>query len=177
MLYLVRHGQTNDNKNHIIQGNKSLNSTGRKQVKQTAVELKNELFDMCFCSPLRRTKQTLKILKKYHKNLPVVFDDRLIERDYGKCVGMCYDSIPNYTKIRWNNNFTIDESVETPDEVYNRVADFYEEILPNYKGKNILIVAHSGILRMTHFYFNGKPKDGNFTDFEIKNSHVLQIEN
>jgi len=177
MIYLVRHGQTNDNKNHIIQGNKSLNRTGRKQVKKTALDLRDKVFDVCFCSPLKRTKQTLKILKKYHKNMPVIFDDRLIERDYGNLVGVCYDTIKNYTETRWNANFIIDDSVESPEKVYDRVASFYNEILPQYKGKNILIVAHSGIARMTYFYFKGKPKDRNYTDFEIKNSHILQIEN
>ena len=69
MIYLVRHGQTNDNKNHIIQGNKSLNRTGRKQVKETAFSLKDIKFDVCFCSPLKRTKQTAKALLKFHRNL------------------------------------------------------------------------------------------------------------
>lgn len=177
MIYLVRHGQTDDNKNHIIQGNKPINATGRKQVKVTALELKDKIFDICFCSPLKRTRQTLKIIKKYHKDMPITFDDRLVERDYGNLVGVCYDDIENYTPTRWNANYTLDESVESPEQLYDRVAGFYDEILPKYKGKNILIIAHSGIARMTYFYFTGKPEDRDYTNFGIKNSHILQIEN
>ena len=177
MIYLVRHGETNDNKNHIIQGNKSINSTGRKQVKNTALKLKDISFDICFCSPLKRAKQSLKIIKKYHKNLKVIFDDRLKERSYGELVGICFDTINKYTPTRWNSNFSLHDSVETPEQVYERVANFYEEILPKYEGKNILIVAHGGIARMTHFYFNGKPQNNDYTDFKIANAEIMEIKN
>ena len=59
MIYFVRHGQTDDNKYGIIQGNKPLNETGVAQAKETAEILKNEHFDICYCSPLERTKQTM----------------------------------------------------------------------------------------------------------------------
>ena len=92
-------------------------------------------------------------------------------------VGVCYDTIPNYTPTRWNANYNLHETVENPIRVYERVSKFYDDILPKYKDKNILVIAHSGIARMTYFYFKGKPKDNDFTDFEIKNAHILQIEN
>ena len=177
MLYLVRHGQTDDNKNHIIQGNKPLNKLGKKQVKETAQTLKDINFDICFCSPLRRTKQTAKALLKYHKNLEVIYDDRLIERKYGDLVGICYDTIPNYSAIRWNANEKFDDTAEQVLDFYDRISTFYNDILPKYKGQNILIVAHSGVARMTFYYFNGKPEDNNFTNFEIKNAHIMQVEN
>ena len=78
--------ETNDNKNHIVQGNKPLNKTGKVQVKETAKSLKDVKFDVCFCSPLKRTRQTAKALIKYHKNLKPVYDGRLIERQYGDLV-------------------------------------------------------------------------------------------
>ena len=177
MIYLVRHGETNDNKNHIIQGNKSLNRIGRKQVKETAITLKDVDFDICFCSPLKRTKQTAKSLLKFHKNLQIVYDDRLTERRYGELVGICYDTIPNYAKVRWNANEKFVASAEQVLEFYDRIAGFYDEILPKYKNKNILIVAHSGVARMTYFYFNGKPENNDFTDFKINNAHIMQVEN
>lgn len=177
MIYLVRHGETDDNKNHIIQGNKPMNKTGKKQVKETAKILKDIEFDVCFCSPLKRTRQTAKSLLKYHRNLKTFYDDRLIERQYGEMVGLCYDTIPNYAKIRWNANEKFVGSAEQVLDFYDRIADFYDDIQSRYKGKNILIVAHSGVARMTYFYFHGKPKDNDFTDFRIKNAHIMQIEN
>ena len=177
MIYLVRHGQTDDNKNHIIQGNNPLNDVGKQQVQDTAEMLKDVKFDVCYCSPMKRTVQTLEIIAKHHKNMPIIYDERLKERDYGNLVGICYDTIKQYSDIRWNSNYTINETVETPIQLFERVSGFYEDILNRYKGKNILIVAHSGIARMTYFYFNGKPENGDYSNFEIKNAHVMQIEN
>lgn len=177
MIYLVRHGETNDNKNHIIQGNGSLNKTGKKQVKETALVLKDVEFDVCLCSPMKRTRQTVKALLVHHKGLNIFYDDRLIERQYGELVGICYDTIPNYAKIRWNANEKFVESAEQVLDFRDRIFSFYDEILPEYKGKNVLIVAHSGVARMTYFYFNGKPENNDYTDFRIKNAHVMQIEN
>ena len=177
MIYIVRHGQTNDNKNHIIQGNKPMNGIGKEQVRKTAKTLKRIKFHVCFCSPLKRTRQTLKIFKIYKKNMPVFFDERLKERYYGNLVGKCYDNIQNYTQTRWNANHVLDESVENPEQLYDRVKNFYADKLSNYKGKNVLIITHSGIARMSYYYFTEKPKDRNYTNFEIKNAHILQIEN
>ena len=64
MIYFVRHGQTFDNLNNIIQGNGDLTPLGIEQAKETAVKLKDVKFDICFCSPLKRTKQTLKEILK-----------------------------------------------------------------------------------------------------------------
>lgn len=177
MIYLVRHGQTDDNKNHIIQGNNPLNENGRKQVEETALILKDIQFDVCFCSPMKRTVETMESIVKYHTETPIIMDERLKERNYGDLVGICYDTISQYSAIRWNQKYIIHETVETPNQLFERVSGFYDEILPQYKGKNILIIAHSGIARMTYFYFNGKPKDEDYTGFEIKNAHILQIEN
>ena len=177
MIYLVRHGETDDNKNHIVQGNKPLNNTGKKQVIETALLLKDIKFDVCFCSPLKRTKQTAKVLVKYHKNLKPIYDSKLIERQYGDLVGACYDSIPQYLQTRWNANEKFFDSAEQVLDFYDRIALFYDKILPHWKSKNILIVAHSGVARMTHYYFNGKPQDNNFSNFKINNAEVLKFEN
>ena len=92
-------------------------------------------------------------------------------------MGVCYDTIENYMAIRWNQKIVLHSSVESPDELFMRVSGFYDDILPNLEGKNILIVAHSGIARMSYFYKQGRPTGGDYTNFEIKNSHVLKIDN
>jgi len=177
MIYLVRHGQTDDNINSIVQGNKGLNKNGKQQAIELAIQLKDIDFDICYCSPLKRTKQTLKYVLKYHKKLKVVMDERLKERDYGKLVGVCTKQIPNYEHARWDANCNFHQSVESVKHIYNRVVSFYKDILPKNKGKNILIVAHSGIARMSHFYFNGKPKDNNYINFKLDNGEIMEIKN
>ena len=61
--------------------------------------------------------------------------------------------------------------------MFKRIASFYDEILPKTKGKNILIVAHSGVGRLSYFYFTGKPKDGDYSNFKLDNAKVIKFEN
>ena len=176
MIYFVRHGQTDDNANgNLLTGWSStpLNEKGFAQAREVAENLKNIKFDVCFCSPLYRTKQTLDEIIKYHKNLNIIYDDRLKERDYGEITGQPA-SICKFR--RWNANDEIPYKMETIPEMFDRIASFYDDLKSNYKGKNILIVAHSGVGRMTHFYFNGKPQDNDYSNFEIGNAKVMEIE-
>lgn len=177
MIYFVRHGQTDDNANgNLLTGWSStpLNEKGIAQAKETAKELKDVSFDICFCSPLARTRQTLKEILEYHTDLKVIFDDRLKERDYGEVTGKPA-SICKFR--RWNANDKIPFQMESVPEIFDRVANFYDEILPKYKDKNILIVSHSGVGRMTYFYFNGKPKDNDYSNFELGNAKTMTFSN
>ena len=94
----------------------------KKQAKQTAILLKEVNFDICFCSPLKRTKQTLKKILKYHKGLKVIFDDRLKERDYGFFTGVpaSYCSFK-----RWDESAVIPKTIETIEHMYQRLNSFY----------------------------------------------------
>lgn len=67
-LYFVRHGQTDNNKNRIVNGGNDdldLNETGREQAKQTAEAIKKSgiQFDRIISSPLARAVNTTKIIK------------------------------------------------------------------------------------------------------------------
>lgn len=175
MIYFVRHGQTDDNFNHIVQGNKHLNDTGIKQAQETALILKNQDFDICFCSPFNRTKETLNEILKYHPNLKVIYDNRLIERQYYELIGLAKKDVPLYEK-RWDNNIVFPCDAETIDQVYNRVENFYNEIKEEYKDKKILIVSHSGVARVSRAYFEGKPNDNDYSKYKIKNAEVITFE-
>ena len=64
--------------------------------------------------------------------------------------------------------------METIEDMYKRIESFYEQI-KSHKGKNILIVSHSGVGRLTHFYFNGVPDDGDYSNFKIDNAKIMEI--
>lgn len=176
MIYFVRHGQTDDNVNGNILtgwGATPLNDVGLAQAKQVSKELKDIHFDLCFCSPLERTRQTLDEILKFHLNLKVVFDDRLKERDYGEISGMPA-SVCKFR--RWNSNDEIPFKMETIPQMYSRIESFYNEILKKYSNKTILIVSHSGVARLSHFYFNGLPANGDYSEFKIDNGKCICFE-
>lgn len=177
MIYFVRHGQTDYNANdNLLTGWREtpLNANGFAQAKEIAEQLKDITFDICYCSPLTRAKQTLDEILKYHQDLKVVFDDRLKERDYGEITGKPA-SICKFR--RWNANDKIPFKMESIPKMFERIADFYDEIVPETKEKNVLIVAHSGVGRLSYFYFNGIPSDGDYSNFQIDNAQVIQFKN
>ena len=85
MIYIVRHGQTDWNKQKVMQGqiDVPLNETGKEQARELGEKLKDIVFDHIFCSPLLRTRQTLENLK-LKSNTRIIYDDRLKERNYGE---------------------------------------------------------------------------------------------
>ena len=177
MIYFVRHGETYDNANGNIltgHGETPLNSKGIEQAKETALELKDIHFDICYCSPLVRAKQTLNEILKYHPNLNVIYDNRLKERDYGEVTGKPA-SVCEFN--RWDANIHNPYKMETIDQMFERVTSFYKDILPSLKDKNILIVSHSGVARISYFYFHGIPANNDYSQFRLKNAEIAIFEN
>ena len=88
-ILLTRHGQTEWNALKKVQGKADieLNKNGIEQANNIKVILKNENIDLIVCSPLTRAMQTAKIINS-DRNLPMVFDERLSERDFGEFEGM-----------------------------------------------------------------------------------------
>ena len=89
-IYIFRHGQTYYNKNHIFTGQKNsgLSQRGIKDAKKIAEKLKSRKFQAAFQTRLSRSKDTLKIVLKYHAECKkIITDDRMIERSYGRLEG------------------------------------------------------------------------------------------
>lgn len=89
-IYLFRHGQTAYNRDGRFTGfdDPKLTKLGVKQAKGIAKKLKNHRFQIAFYTRLRRSKQTLKEILRYHPECKkIIEDDRMIERNYGDLNG------------------------------------------------------------------------------------------
>ena len=66
LVYLLRHGQTEDNKKRIIQGQSDslLTPEGMNSIKKRAEKLNDITFNVIYCSPLGRARFSLDILLK-----------------------------------------------------------------------------------------------------------------
>ena len=93
-LIFVRHGQTDFNKNKVVQGlemDPPLNETGIKQVEEATKSLPEDI-DFIISSPLKRASQTAEILnRKLNKELE--FDDDIKELSYGSLAGRSWSEI------------------------------------------------------------------------------------
>jgi len=89
-VYLFRHGQTTYNRDQRFTGlhNPSLTKWGMKNAQTIAKKLKNKKIGLAIHTKLKRSKQTLNEVLKYHPECSLVMEDnRMVERNYGKLNG------------------------------------------------------------------------------------------
>jgi len=174
-LYVIRHGQTNWNLKGIIQGQKDieLNDKGINEARKAKDEFNSLKIDLIMCSPLKRAKETAKILNT-DKNINIIYKSELIERGLGDFEGKsCIteeDDIYNY-----HMNKTI-RNIEPVVDLCNRVNELIDEIKNKYKGKNILLVTHSGTARAIERYFYGIDENGDLPPENLKNCEIREYE-
>lgn len=152
-----------------------LNQTGLNQAKKVSNELKSEHFDLCFCSPLQRAKTTAFKILLNHRNTKIIYDDRLKELSKGMLEGQHLNS----EKLLKNEDYSFIKKfgIETKKDFFARVKEFITEVESKYSGKKILIVAHSGTIKMLMFAFNF-PKIAlhkAYYDLHIKNCKPYKV--
>jgi probable phosphoglycerate mutase len=84
-LLLVRHGETEWNRQKRFQGNIDvpLNDTGRQQAQRAAEFLQPIPIDFVVSSPMLRPKETAEIILKYHPEVQLELQDELREISHG----------------------------------------------------------------------------------------------
>ena len=144
MLYIIRHGRTDWNDLHKLQGGTDipLNAAGR-QMAEEAREKYREI----------RARETAEILLR-GRNIPILTDDRLREMGFGEYEGLANSfSIPDCPiNILFQHPEQYTESIggaETFAELFARTKSFLEEKIEplTEKGKNVLIVGHGAMNR------------------------------
>ncbi|MDD6896279.1 MAG: histidine phosphatase family protein [Prevotellaceae bacterium] len=154
-LYLVRHGETVDNINRIMQGQTQgqLNETGLKQAETVASEMADKHFDAIVASDLKRAVDTAAIIAKPHQ-LEVVTTPLLRERDWGSFTGLYIPDLKFIKQSEWPND------IEPLDHLQDRAKNFISYIRSTYNGKCVLAVGHGIINKaIQSVYYNRPMKD------------------
>ena len=167
-IYVVRHGETNENISKMMQGNMDteLNDAGRKQAYDLVKKVASCDVDLIFSSPLKRAYDTAKIIAHGKR---IVVDERLKSRNHGEFEGLERHKINlnDYWNIKKNIQY---EKAESIGELFNRISSLLNDISINYSDKRVLLVTHSGIARVLYYYFNGFPEDGDLMEYESTNA-------
>ena len=162
-IYLFRHGTTKDNSRGRFSGwrDTSLNKRGKEDAKIVALRLKDKKIDVAFQSGLKRSKQTLKEVLKFHPGCKkIITDNRIIERDYGAVSGKThYDYIRNNSPEKYDG-FHRGYKISPPNgesiyRVEKRVLKFIK-FLKDYMKKNkvnVAISAHGNSMRPLRRHF------------------------
>jgi 2,3-bisphosphoglycerate-dependent phosphoglycerate mutase len=160
-LYVTTHTETYYNKKNLFCGriNSRLTPEGIKQAKKLAQQLKNKKIDIAFTSSLKRTKDTLAYILKYHPNTKIIVDDRLIERDYGdltrKSKAKYARAHPDLYPIYHRSYDVPPPGGESIKQVEARVRSFLKDLINLIKKEkvNVLIVCHGNSVRPIRRWF------------------------
>ena len=148
-LYLVRHGETVDNANQIMQGQTQgqLNENGIKQAQQFSDEWKDKAIDVVVASDLKRSIDTARIIAEPH-NLEVITTPLLRERDWGGFTGRF---IPDLKGEVWPDD------IETLESLLSRAGEFIAYVKQTFPGKKVLAVGHGIINKAIQSVYYQKP--------------------
>jgi probable phosphoglycerate mutase len=170
----VRHGQTQHNKDGRVTGqiDAPLIAEGIEEANKTLSELSTDYVEF-YSSDLIRCKQTAEILNQ-KLNLPIQYDVRLRERDFGSLAGKKFNEMDDTGEIKKKDrNQQYDyrpfggESVE---DVKARLFSFINDLKSkNIKGK-VLVVTSGGIIRLLHNILNNEVRG------HINNSSIHEFE-
>lgn len=142
-LYIVRHGQTEENLQRILQGHLpgQLTDTGKEQMEQAAMMLqeKGTAFDCIVSSDLKRAMDSAQIIAT-RLGLTLTPYPILRERDWGPCTGM---PVAEAAQIyRTGGQWDFPPAVETEEQIYMRAQRALELLKTDYDGRDLIVVTH-----------------------------------
>jgi broad specificity phosphatase PhoE len=157
-MLLVRHGQSEWNATGRWQGqaDPSLSDLGRRQAHVAASRL--GAVDVIVSSPLVRAAHTAEIISSALGVGPVVLDAGLMERDSGPWSGLTRDEIEQGWP-GWLASGERPPGFELDVSLVARVRDALDRVERDYRGADVLVVAHGGVIRSVerHHGVDGSP--------------------
>lgn len=147
-LYLVRHGETVDNVNKIMQGQTQgcLTENGRRQACELRDRMAAVRIDAFVSSDLRRAVDTCRIVAGPHGR-DVVTTELLRERDWGGFTGRY---IPDLKDAAWPDD------IETIEALLARAGRFLDYIRGAYPGMTVFAVGHGIINKAVQAVYHGR---------------------
>lgn len=156
-VYLIRHGETDYNKQRKLQGqcDTELNEYGRELARITAEALKDVNFDVVYTSPLKRAKETARIMIG-DRTAMIIEEPRIQEIGFGDYEGLCCQGENfNIPDKKFRNFFDLPAEYKIPpngesfEELIKRTGEFWSELVQTkeHKDKTILVSTHGCALK------------------------------
>lgn len=141
-LWLVRHGETDWNRNHLLQGwvDIPLNRTGRRQARRLAERLRGRSFAGVWSSDLSRAVETARLAFGEPTQ-----DAALRELDFGDLQGLSWQDLSSQIRDKM---IAFDEFVAPGGESHQQMEDRVVRFLGDLAEGSHLIFAHGGVIRM-----------------------------
>lgn len=178
-IYIVRHGQSQDNAHKIVSGisETTLTQLGREQARLAGKQANELKIDFIACSPLGRAKETAALIADAldYPESKIKIMPELKERALGDLEGRSYAS-----NELLNGNFPATEliaGVEPLTLVHSRVQQALRKIHSLKGHKNVLIVCHMNIGRMLQVIAGGGDPNQLYDQPRLENGQILPLLN
>ena len=185
-LLLVRHGETNWNKESRFQGIRDipLNDNGRSQGRKASTFLQDVAIDFAVSSSMMRPRETAEIILEQHPKVELTTTPELIEICHGLWEGMLETEIQaEYAELlqQWKDK---PETVQMPEgenlqQVWERGVAAWNQIVADHSRADApqtgLVVAHDAINKVIICYLLGLKPD-NFWNIKQGNCCVNVID-
>lgn len=160
ITYFV-HGTTTDNEKEISSGwfDVELSELGIKQSVELKDLVKDNHFDVVFCSDLKRAVHSAKLT--FDGDVEIMQDQRLRECNYGEYNAQPSEVVEPMQEVNITKRFPGGESYE---DVKARISDFLDYLKKNYDDKSVAIVAHKAPQLALDVLVDGKSWEKAFED-------------
>ncbi len=165
--YLVRHGETEWNRDGRIQGHTDtgLNDYGRRQMDTLAARLAGCRFAAVYASDLSRAVESAQAIVE-GRGIAIETDPDLREFSYGEWEGLTTEEAEAQDPEEYARRMALDAGVfaapggENTQQLLDRVRRFYECAVERHQSsEDVLIVAHAGSIRALLTCLLGLPDD------------------
>jgi len=148
-LILIRHGETEWNKQRRIQGCRSdtrLSQKGLEQADRLAAALRKERIDAIYASPMKRASETAQIIAEACKLQVHVFNE-LREIDAGELDGLFERELTGLYETAWKEFRNGNASTPLPggeslQDVQKRTSWAVDRMLEKHIDGTVVVVAH-----------------------------------
>jgi len=177
-LLVVRHGETQFNAEgrYLGASDPELNATGISQARALNAVLPAAPIAVV-CSPLRRARQTAKIVCQ-GRNIEPSVNEAFRERNVGVFEGLTQEEAKVLFPELWAQNVTrlwerAPEGGETIAEVAERVVDGLRQLYERYQGKVVVLVAHGFVAKVARAVTEAGFDD--FFEWQLANGAVCEL--
>ncbi len=152
-LFLVRHGQTDANRDGLALGRSDipLNELGVSQARCLAEALADEPFAAVYASPLQRTRQTADEVVA-DRDIDVEVDKSLIEMDVGEMDGLTFSEVrerfPGFLR-EWSSSHGPAHRMpggERLIDVHSRAVEFLDRVMERRPERSTCAVTHNFVI-------------------------------
>ena len=180
-LYLIRHGQTEQNKGGVLVGSTDapLNDYGRNQASYLRDRLNALKVDTIFSSPLQRATETASIV--FGNEAPIITDSSIQEYHFGEWEGLHFKEIEKRYPDAWKTWLTDWEKTQIPGSesfgsFKQRVISFADELVGANEGKELALVSHGGCIRSLMAHYFCESVSAGYWKFKVDNATLTEIE-